>query len=188
MHAAGSLDGVRIDLRSIPDAGEEYRFHIRTEDWKTDEAEDGILGLNEPLQVHIEVQRAGNEYIISGRLRGSVLARCDRCLGAFVREMDSGFRTFLALPKEGDAEEERELEDEDLEVDLLDGGELEVLDLIREQILLDQPMKRLCRDDCKGLCPRCGKDLNQGPCLCTAEQGHPAFQKLNALKKKGEQD
>jgi len=173
---------LRIDLRSVPETGQAYDFRIGVEDWKPVESEDGILALNEPLQIHMEVRRTGNRFNLSGRLRGCVLLRCDRCLGEFPQEIDSEFQTFLSLPREENPPAERELQEEDLEVDEGSDEEMDVLEWVREQLLLDLPMKHLCLDDCRGLCVRCGRNLNQGPCACVSDEGHPAFQTLNTLK------
>jgi uncharacterized protein len=58
---------------------------------------------------------------------------------------------------------------------------LEVDDEVRQQILLALPLKALCRADCRGLCPGCGKDLNSGPCPCTPGQGPSSFAELNKI-------
>ncbi len=171
-----------IDLRSIPETGQAYDLRIGVDDWKPVESEDGILALNEPLRIHMEVRRAGNRFSLSCRLKGCVLLRCDRCLGEFPQEIDSEFQTVLSLPREENPPAERELEENDLEVQEGSDEEVDVLQWIREQLLLDLPMKHLCRGDCKGLCVRCGKDLNQGPCACVSDEGHPGFQTLNTLK------
>ena len=178
----------RIDLRTIPETGQHVHVRFEPGEWQPDEGEDGIVSLAGPLAFEADIQRTGSRFLLNGALQGRVQVRCDRCLETFERDVDARFRTFLALPRGEGREEEVELEEQDLEVDFTTGEEIDLLELVREQVLLELPMKRLCSDDCKGLCPVCGKDLNRGACGCPSETGHPAFQKLKALKPEGEQD
>jgi uncharacterized protein len=183
----GELSMTRIDLRSIPENGKHYTFHFEPESWPSEEEEEGAVLLDGPLEVELDVQRAGKrKYILTGRLRGGLRVRCDRCLELFHRDLAISYQTFLELPHESASDAEVELQEEDLDVAFRIGEEVDVLDIVREQVLLDLPMKRLCREDCKGLCPRCGGNLNQGACGCPEESGHPAFQKLKLLKTDGE--
>ena len=62
-------------------------------------------------------------------------------------------------------------------------GELELLDAIREEMVLSQPLLALCRTDCKGLCPQCGTNLNESSCQCSTEEDDPRWDTLRALKK-----
>ncbi|MBR1663815.1 MAG: DUF177 domain-containing protein [Ruminococcus sp.] len=78
---------------------------------------------------------------------------CDRCLIEFEREYDLHFEHTLVL---------KAYKDDDLVV--CENAELDVDELVINDILLSLPTKILCRDDCKGLCPTCGKDLNEGGC------------------------
>ncbi len=178
----------RIDLRTIPETGEHHRFRIDPEDWRPVEEEEDPVAPVGPMAFEAGIQRAGRKINLDGRVQGRIRVRCDRCLTAFERDVDSRFRTFLILPKDVDTEAEVELEDEDLEVEITPGEEIDVPELLRKQLLLDLPMKSLCREDCKGLCAGCGADLNEGACDCASEPGHPAFRKLQALTLKGEQE
>ncbi len=177
-----------IDLRAIPETGQQHRFRMEPGDWRPTESEEGVVALAGPLTLDADIQRAGKNIVLKGHLQGVVQVRCDRCLGVFERNVDTAFSVFLSLPGDSDAEAELELEEEDLDVEFPSGEELDIHELIREQVLLEQPIKRLCSEGCKGLCTRCGKNLNEGACECSTESGHPAFQKLKELKIKGAQD
>jgi uncharacterized protein len=177
----------RIDLRSIPETGKRLTFQLDSDSLFTGDEEEEGVSLIPPLAAQLEIHKAGGrKYIVEGHLEGMLQVRCDRCLENFQRNIDINFRSFFALPSEETSESELELEDEDLDVEFRVGEEIEVSDVIREQVLLDLPMKRICREECKGLCKKCGGDLNKGPCGCEVETGHPAFQKLEALKTKGD--
>ena len=85
---------------------------------------------------------------------------CDRCGKAFAREKEISYRCTLA--------EEVQNEDND-EIVLLEDGKADVGDLARTAFILGLDTKTLCSEDCKGLCSRCGADLNLGPCSCKKE-------------------
>jgi len=107
---------------------------------------------------------------------------CTRCLGRVVRPISGQLDLLIevAPPATVDAEE-KELADEDLGLLVLERPIFETRGLVGEQILLEVPMKVLCRDDCAGLCETCGADLNQGACRCTKEPD-PRWSALAKLK------
>jgi len=71
---------------------------------------------------------------------------------------------------------------EDLEFSLYEGEEVDLGPLIREQVLLALPTRPLCRDDCRGLCPQCGINLNHAECGCRVETFDPRLEALRSLK------
>lgn len=119
---------------------------------------------------------------MSGRLK----VPCDRCLETYILPVDAAFRLFLVLPPPGEAGEEVELSEEDLSTDYITANEIDLAELVREQIYLALPMKLLCREDCRGICPRCGVNLNEAACCCKEDRTHPAFAKLKTLKTQGD--
>ena len=95
-----------------------------------------------------------------GRIAGDVTSECRRCLMEAHAHVEDESHIIYAEPDE--------TTDDDPDIYPLDPGarELDLRPAIREEWLLAQPRYVLCREDCKGLCPRCGKDLNDGPCDC----------------------
>src|SRR5215213_1252628 len=79
--------------------------------------------------------------------------------------------------------EEVELQAEDLILSAYEGDAVDLDELVREQILLALPSRHLCREDCKGLCQRCGANLNNGPCSCEQGEVDPRWAALADLKK-----
>ena len=128
----------------------------------------------------------GDSVHVRGRLAAGLDLECNRCLAAFAFALDDDLDLFY-LPhhkgsEDAEAEEEVELDDHDMVVAYHDGVRLDLGEIVREQIFLAVPPKRLCREDCKGRCPRCGADLNTNPCACPAEEA-PADPRFAALKK-----
>jgi uncharacterized protein len=171
-----------IDLQTIT---EETEFSEVLEEgwWQPGPRDDQILGLDAPLRVTVKVSKAVDKFLIRGTLRGGIRIRCDRCLEPFHREIQSQFHVYLGVPREGADQEEIQLLDEDMEVDFIKGDTIDLDDIVREQIYLTLPMRAICVESCRGLCPACGANLNEGPCLCRKTEGPPAFSKL---KLKGE--
>ncbi len=171
-----------IDLRTIPQGPRNFELLLQQDWWHSDEQKDQILALDAPLEVKMRIYRAGDKYILEGNLSGGLQVRCDRCLESYHQDLRSPFRVFLALPLREMDEAEVELMEEDLEVDFTRGGNIDLDEVLRGQIYLSLPMKSLCRENCLGLCPICGANLNERKCQCHQEQGHPGLLKLKNLK------
>ncbi len=97
---------------------------------------------------------------------------CDRCAVQIDRSLLYSFSHTLVPSLEN--------EDDDRFIEVRD-SKLDLDVLVREDILLELPTKFLCRSDCKGICPTCGKNLNEGPCGCKNEQGDERFEILKNL-------
>ena len=175
-----------IDLRTLSTGSQSFQFALETEWWASVGEKDLILGIDRPIQVRIEIYPAGDKYVLDGTLSGGIQVLCDRCLESYHRELKTSFRVFLALPLPQTEEDDIELAEEDMEVDFIRGNEIDLDEIIHEQVYLTIPMKSLCKEDCLGLCPKCGSNLNAGKCQCDKEQGHPAFLKLQNLKIEGD--
>ena len=147
-------------------------------------AEDAIWEESDPKpagSVHVtgRLSSAGaGRFYWHGRIEGNVALECSRCLNDTSAHVSD--EAHIIFAETGDEETD------DPDVYRLDPKERE-LDLrpaIREEWILAAPTFGLCRDDCKGLCPRCGKDLNEGSCDCDEKSADPRW---DALRKLGSQ-
>ena len=120
----------------------------------------------EPVTLKANVKRIGSKIVVKGVIKTLVQLECGRCLEDFLCHVDEDFTaTFLPAdqrPKEPDLE----LESDDLDVSFYEGKVIDLSELVREEILLSIPMNPLCRVNCRGVCPECGKNLNEGKCYC----------------------
>ena len=108
--------------------------------------ETDIVKFLEPIKIRAEVSKITNAVTVNLSLSGSIHLNCSRCL----REFNVALKKILRLNYHVDRTEP-------------------IIDLdqdIKEEIILDYPIKPLCNPDCKGLCPKCGKNLNEGGCSC----------------------
>ncbi len=152
---------MKINVKRIPLEGESFQG--------TEPA--SIMDLDEPnvhfeheVAYELEAQLQGNALLVTGRLETPATLRCSRCLKSF--ELPVRVREFVF---------HQELHGEDF-VDLTPG--------IREDIILELPQRALCAEDCKGLCPRCGKDWNEGACRCEPSGWRPHWDALDNVKLK----
>ena len=175
-----------IDLRTITAPHREFSFELTPGWWRSEGPDDPILGLDGPVSVSATLARLGTKFVLEGRVSGRLKVPCDRCLETYSLPVDASFRLFLVLPPAGEDAEEIELTEEDLATDYITTNEIDLAELVREQIYLSLPMKLLCREDCRGICPRCGVNLNEAACRCKEDRTNPAFAKLKTLKIQGD--
>jgi len=121
----------------------------------------------------LDVEKSGEQVSVRGRLEARAGVDCVRCLRTVELPLEPALEVFAE--RAGTSRriaEEQELERDDY-MKFHDGRHLDLRDEARELLLLELPMAPLCRADCRGLCPRCGADLNSGPCGCSssAENG-----------------
>jgi uncharacterized protein len=129
--------------------------------------------------------REGEEVLLRGQITASVQFDCDRCLTRFSIPVTQTFDLlYVPASPARNAHEEHELKDDDLSIAYYQGQVIPLDDLVREQIQLTLPMTRWCQPNCRGLCPECGANLNEGSCSCTAEQLDPRWSALRELKNK----
>ena len=131
-------------------------------------------------EVRVDYYRAGPELFFQGHIDGSVVGHCARCLEEYTFDVAKDF--FVVLIPKADLAGEVELTDDDLDLSFYEGDQVDLSPLVREQIILALPTRPLCRDDCKGLCPHCGANLNAQACPCTESSGDPRLAVLRNLK------
>ncbi len=157
---------LRVDIRDL------QRGPVRT-DGRLD-PDDPVfkgldLGLTGPVSVDGQLQATGDgEYLWRGRMHGVVRGECRRCLTEVLDEVDIevAAAVFSTDPDAADDPDFYPLAERASSVD--------VTDVVREELALAAQTDRLlCREDCAGLCPKCGADLNAGPCDCHAPPAEP---------------
>jgi uncharacterized protein len=165
---------LRFDLRELAKGPVETQAELTPQDPLFEGLE---AALAEPVRVDGRLQGTGDgRYYWHGHLQTMVAGECRRCLtpvrAPVAVEIGALFTSDADAADDPDA---YRLESHDTEVDLRP--------VVREELALAVPRFVLCRDDCRGLCPSCGKDLNAGPCGCQPV-GDPRWQALADLKSK----
>ena len=133
-------------------------------------------------ELSLRATRADNKVELIGRVSAVVEFECDRCLTSLSMPVEESF-DLLYVPPLGIGDE-HELGESDLSLGFYQDGVIDVDDLAREQIELALPMARLCTEECRGLCPVCGANLNVGECPCNKQQVDGRWTALQELKSK----
>lgn len=142
---------------------------------------DGELSRTEPLEGHVTMLRTNRGILVEGALSGFVVVECSRCLA------DVRVPVILRLQEEFQPTVDVVrgvfllVEEEDTALLINDQHILDIGEVVRQAALLEIPMQALCRPDCAGLCPTCGKDLNAGPCDCRPADADARWADLSAL-------
>ena len=175
---------MRIRVDEIPESGRNLHFH-----WDQGRfshfvpADDPFpIELVRPLNVNLEIHKEPDHIRITGSIHGVLKTACHRCLGTFARSLNETVDLYLVEGKEDLSEEEVELELEDLDYEFFDGEVIEIDRLVAEQVFLALPVKVLCSDDCRGLCPNCGANLNEGTCSCRKAASDSPFSILEGFE------
>jgi uncharacterized protein len=135
-----------------------------------------------PPQSEVRVWKAGQSVLIKGKVQTNLQLQCVRCLKDFSFPISSTFELTLHPLKETSSTEEKELGEEDMASSFYEGGDIHLSEIACEQIFLEIPYKPLCHEECKGLCPICGKDLNLTSCNCAKKEFASSFSALQKLK------
>jgi uncharacterized protein len=167
---------LRLDLARLEREG---RLEV-TAEVPTDSAlwEDTGLTFRAPLKVEMVATLAGSgEVVVRGRVRGPLEQQCRRCLRAVPAEVDEDLvLVFASVEELGPSEDDGEIR-----VLPERATHVELGEAIREEVILAADRFVVCDPECRGLCPRCGADLNTDPCDCTFEEPDPRWDALRAL-------
>ncbi len=131
----------------------------------------GMYPFKSPVRIVGEITNRAGVVRLTARVTFTFDGQCDRCLSPFARDYDIAIDHILVTA----------LENEDSDYVLLENYQLALDDLVQADILLELPYKNLCREDCRGLCPQCGKNLNEGLCGCTTKSVDPRLAVLQQL-------
>jgi len=149
-----------IDLESLLQGGCERVTLDESFDLSA-EALDGVFPFQSPVCVKGDIVNRAGIVTMQATAMGKMQFVCDRCAAAAERELCVPMEHILVAALESEADADRYI--------LVPDGKLDLRQLTLEDIFLSLPSKLLCTDGCKGICPTCGKNLNEGPCGCKKE-------------------
>jgi uncharacterized protein len=172
-----------IEVSQIPPEGLEVDSSLDAGDVHVEG--EGSFVLHPGGRLRCRVERGDGDTVhVRGQLTARLGLECGRCLEPFALPVEQGLDLFY-LRHSDDAEEEDEvdLSEREMVVAYYDGVRLDLGEMIREQFFLSVPLKRLCREDCRGLCPACGINRNTASCSCVIEDADPRLAGLGKLLK-----
>lgn len=126
---------------------------------------------NEPVRARLRAESVVEGVLVTGRVEGPAAYECARCLTSHPTEV--AVEVCELFSGSGGEDSYR-----------LVGTEMDLEPMLRDAVTLALPLRPLCREDCKGLCARCGNDLNAGPCDCAGDDIDPRWEALAALRER----
>ncbi len=171
--------GMRIRVADIPIEGRELNFDLSPRDLNArlqaaNEADSGSQGLHVPSYVfvgsphsQVKLEPEGNSVQVTGAAEASYKTVCSRC----AEDVEKLLKVRLNIIVKPHTERARDSEVDELSLAYYDGEEMDCGELVEEYLLLALPYTVLCQDSCKGLCPKCGQNLNVSQCGCPKEAG-----------------
>lgn len=195
MQVGATMELLRLLLTEITADGLSLVGEVTAED--LDLAEDDAV-LTGPLAVSLDLTKIEGLVAVTGVLEGTIVRQCVRCLKEYEDPLAFSVRAaFIQEPKSAPRHpkriDPRKARTEVVEVDSEEepddqyhyqGNQLELAPMLREHVILSAPMQPLCSDDCLGLCARCGKNLNEGPCQCAEERPIPTVRVVQVTNRK----
>lgn len=155
----------------------------------SDELQPDAIGLDEeaarlisPVKVNGTISKADVRYLVEGSLDFQMELDCTRCLETVDTDQTLKFKASYVSPEDYGNSADTELTDDDLEVSIVENSKIDLTELVREQVLLNLPTRFLCKEDCQGLCPKCGKNKNKEGCSCEEKEIDPRWEALKKLK------
>lgn len=136
-----------------------------------------------PVELSMDIEKAGGDaFRVTGRAVTRLEMTCSRCLESFDVPVDARFELrYVPQVQAAEGGGEHEIPEDDLTTSYYREGTLDVVEMLREQFQLALPMKPLCAESCRGLCPECGTNLNRGECSCRPAWEDPRLAPLKGL-------
>jgi len=129
-----------------------------------------LYSLTEPITWEVDITNTGDAFLVAGTTEATGVCGCARCTEDAVVDFFGEIEGYFII--DGEEIDDEEYEDVDYQV-LPEDKTIDLEPLIVGALLLDAPVIPLCNDDCRGLCPQCGHNLNDGPCDCAPEEPLP---------------
>jgi len=179
---------MEILIEQITAEGQVFEFEKSVENFPVlaEMAANGECKFAAPIRTALRALRIGDLVEIDGDIETSVRLPCSRCLQPFETSLKPHFAlTYMHQVTDGiedNEPQEVELSAEDTGIVYFQGEKINLNGTIQEQVVMEFPLRALCKQDCKGLCPKCGADLNEDLCDCDHRSSPGKFDVLKNLK------
>ncbi len=165
------MSALKINISKLPEGAHERSLQATPEE----------LGLDSRFTKSVEVEstleKTSRQLYVRTKFRTGGVFTCDRCLEEFEQELSSAFGILYVTDSDGAESDNTEVQVISPDTNIIDLGED-----VRQYVVLTLPQKMLCRDDCAGLCPTCGTNLNRAACECQKDEIDSRWSGLQKLK------
>jgi len=168
-----------IELFSVKDSPHKFEFSLSPAEL---ELEQENVKLIEAVNAVGELTKGIAQIDIEGVITTRAEIECTRCLQPIENDFEIPFKASFISPEDLTKEKEAELHESDLDVSVYKDEKIDLTELVREQIILNLPEQIFCREDCKGLCAKCGENRNLIDCKCEEKEIDPRWSALKNLK------
>lgn len=173
---------MKIQLAALKEGMNDIFFEHTAESLNLHENEEVSSIFINPIHIHISVNRIGTQLFLKIEINTIGNFLCDRCLENYTRELNDKFRLVYSLESDVNIVKDDEAADEGgLRFLTKDKTTIDIAEDIRESLLLMVPMKKLCSEDCRGICPQCGINRNIEECNHSEERIDPRWEALKKL-------
>lgn len=162
---------MKINVFEIMKKKGELQLFELSESIENTEVYPDVVNFLKPVKVEGTLTNSGDFIILEGKGTVELQLACDRCLKSVNVKVNFNLKEKFSNTGSNGKEE----------IEFFSGESIELSETVRRAILASMPMKVLCKEDCKGLCSMCGKDLNEGDCGCDTSYINPKFESLLSL-------
>lgn len=168
----GTVSVLRINISKLSEGTHHHSLKATPEEVGLDSR------FTKELQIEATLQKTSRQLYMRVEIKTGGVFTCDRCLEEFQQNISSGYDVMFVSEQEaveGDGEEVQVLSADSTHVDLADD--------VRQFVILGLPQKMLCREECAGLCPTCGSNLNMGKCECRQDETDARWSEVQKILK-----
>ncbi|MER3522974.1 MAG: hypothetical protein C4326_02630 [Ignavibacteria bacterium] len=163
---------MKIQIGGLSEGLHHYRFTVQPEVLELGTA------FHHTVVVETTLDKSPNQILVTSSIRTVGTFACDRCVSDFEEELTPSYRLFYMM----EGAETAHLDPVEFQMLSPSQNIIDIADDVRQTLLLAIPLKLLCKESCKGLCPHCGKNLNSGACSCKEEELDPRWDELRRLQ------
>ncbi len=163
---------MKINISKLSDGEHNYTFITKPSELEIDEKR-----FNKPVYIEVTLEKSRRQIFLEANIYTVGRFQCDRCVEDFDLVLENSYRMYYVYSEE----ESKKYEPDEVMVITPETNEIDISDDVRQMVLLSVPMKLLCYEECLGLCPRCGKNLNFEVCTCKVEEIDPRWAPLLKL-------
>jgi DUF177 domain-containing protein len=164
---------MKIKISNLADSNYDFEFEDDVKKLELDEVYKG------KFHTKVNLSKFQDQIILDSNTEINAHLTCDRCAIEFDSVISSDYKMVYLLRNDDAGNESENVTYISRDVDYIN-----IRNDVRDYAMLSIPMKKLCKEDCKGLCPKCGKNLNESKCNCSTEQTEFRWQPLMELKNK----